>query len=166
MDMVDNQYCNSEIEQMVDTILQDTYGGEILSAPINLSSILKVYGINLRETSFSSGICGEFNRNDNAISLSTIKSVKDYIPMSFTVAHCLGHYFLHPKKEKDTVYRRQLINLKDTKEEYEANIFASYILMPKRYFKTACRVLKYEKKLATLFGVTNTLIQLRLENLN
>lgn len=56
----------------------------------------------------------------------------------FTIAHELGHYFLHylyPEHSGERRFGRGLSNRAET----EANTFASSLLMPEREFKTAWR---------------------------
>ena len=65
----------------------------------------------------------------------TIKNNDDYFSSRFNIAHQLGHYFLHLEDNntdfKDSVFYR---NLNYNNEEIEANLFASYLLMPNNQF--------------------------------
>src|SRR5690606_28354816 len=58
----------------------------------------------------------------------------------FTIAHELGHYFLHyriPKLSKEVTFGRT----GGTASETQANVFASNLLMPKsRFQKVHCEV--------------------------
>lgn len=56
----------------------------------------------------------------------------------FVIAHELGHFFLHPHaRQMETVDTHQANNWseKQDAEEYEANLFAAELLMPRALFK-------------------------------
>lgn len=58
----------------------------------------------------------------------------------FTVAHELGHYFLHPRNIHDKdISKADLTVWNDATEEAEANVFAAEFLMPKLLFEPHCR---------------------------
>lgn len=73
----------------------------------------------------------------------------------FTIAHELGHLFLHQKFEegifKDSVFYR---NLKFTTEELEANEFAANLLMPKVHFIEVLESGKTIEEIADIFNVS------------
>lgn len=55
----------------------------------------------------------------------------------FVIAHELGHFFLHPRtRQIETVDKQQANNWseKQETEEYEANLFAAELLMPRALF--------------------------------
>ncbi len=81
----------------------------------------------------------------------------------FVIAHELGHFFLHPDtRQIETVDNEQTTNWSDRQEteEYEANLFAAELLMPKALMKP--RILREEpsfaliKQLAGEFNTTLT----------
>lgn len=92
----------------------------------------------------------------------------------FTVAHELGHYFLHAKNGEIYAHR-DFGTAPDTKAEREANIFATAILMPKNIVKKRVRELKNEffilprniliKQLQLDFGVSEQTAMIRLDEL-
>lgn len=56
----------------------------------------------------------------------------------FVIAHELGHFFLHPRtRQVETVDKQQASNWseKQETEEYEANLFAAELLLPRALFK-------------------------------
>ena len=68
---------------------------------------------------------------------------------NFTIAHELGHYFLHDKKNKDDVDK----NLQSKEKiEKEANEFASQLLYPNEQFEEDYKT--YIKKLLPKQGIT------------
>lgn len=84
----------------------------------------------------------------------------------FSIAHELGHFFLH--RNKHNLFRctpQYMLNWHKQNIEYDANIFASYLLMPDKLFKPAIKnfepTIDNFKKLATQFctSISATLIR-------
>lgn len=77
---------------------------------------------------------GKIEKVHNQI-IITIKNNDNDFSSRFNIAHQLGHYFLHFEDNttnfKDSVFYR---NLNYNDEEIEANLFASYLLMPNSQF--------------------------------
>lgn len=81
--------------------------------------------------------------SDESLHVDDEDSFTVYLPPStslrrdrFTLAHELGHYFLHylyPEREGTASFNRGSRNRAET----EANVFASSLLMPERAFKQA-----------------------------
>ncbi len=102
----------------------------------------------------------------------------------FTIAHELGHYFLHSKSDEDKLFlsHAQVMFRKNTskevsfKKEKEANMFAASILMPKFLIEEAYdKILNENSKidddqivwhLSTQFVVSQLAMSYRLKNLN
>lgn len=98
------------------------------------------------------------DEGDFTINIPTTTSTKRD---RFTVAHELGHYFLHylyPRSTGPAVFGRGLTNRAET----EANTFASSLLMPENQFRAA-----YEthgpnpRRLAAIFGVSPRAAEVR-----
>lgn len=81
----------------------------------------------------------------------------------FTIAHELGHYFLHAAQGSRPIiaYRRGTDRC-----EWEANWFAASLLMPPREFRDAWGEHKDREVLASLFGVSSEAAEIRLKTLN
>lgn len=81
----------------------------------------------------------------------------------FTIAHELGHYFLHylhPNREVAASFGRGERNTVET----QANVFASSLLMPEEQFRAAWH--KHggtTRALATLFDVSPAAVEVRAE---
>lgn len=79
----------------------------------------------------------------------------------FTIAHELGHYFLHYiyKKESDELrFGRGLSNRAET----EANTFAASLLMPAQQFKAAFEAFAGDTyRIAALFDVSSSAAEVR-----
>lgn len=81
----------------------------------------------------------------------------------FTIAHELGHYFLHylhARREDPASFGRGDRNLVET----QANVFASSLLMPAKQFTDAWRRQRGNvRALATLFDVSPAAVEVRAE---
>lgn len=81
----------------------------------------------------------------------------------FTIAHELGHYFLHyrvPKLQGKKDFNRRGVSRKET----EANVFAASLLMPQDEFRAACRELDNDEwLLADRFCVSPAAATVRMQ---
>lgn len=123
------------------------------------------------------GILIKYDNLDNDISGKLSKEGDDYIitvekrhpenRQRFTIAHELAHYFLHKdlkEKFEDTVFFRGADS--DT-FEFQANLFAGDILMPKDEFLRQIRDGNSKiENLAEYFGVSTLAIRVRAKQLD
>ncbi len=81
----------------------------------------------------------------------------------FTIAHELGHYFLHSAQGEIPLiaYRQGSMRI-----EWEANWFAAALLMPATQFINACEKLRHLALIADKFGVSEDAAKVRKEALN
>lgn len=77
---------------------------------------------------------------------------------TFTVAHELGHYFLHSNQGENPIvaYRKG-----STRIEWEANWFAAALLMPQTPFRKACEKTDDIARLAAKFNVSQDAVKVR-----
>jgi len=88
------------------------------------------------------GMDGCLIRDDNAAIITVRRSINYEEQKRFVIAHELGHFFLHPKtRQIETVDADQADDWseKQETEEYEANLFAAEILMPKSLFQSRAK---------------------------
>ncbi len=123
------------------------------------------------------GILIKYDTLDNDISGKLSKEGDNYVitveerhpenRQRFTIAHELAHYFLHKdlkEKFEDTVFFRGADS--DT-FEFQANLFAGDILMPKNEFLKQIRNGNSEiENLAKHFGVSTLAIRVRAKQLD
>jgi Zn-dependent peptidase ImmA (M78 family) len=163
--MVTQAQINS-IEAKANTVLEGVFGNvNNISLPVALDKVLGQYDFTVASGAFEDkDVSGAMERSDKIIYVAD-----DEIPnrKAFTVAHELGHYFLHVNKQHDVFYRSQIINLTDEKqgEESEANWFAASLLMPESQLCHYFSVTRDIGELATIFGVSSTAVYYRLKNL-
>ena len=137
----------AQIEQKAKGVLKETFGSvDGLDLPIRIGMIAKKHNIIVEQGDFKHpDISGSYDRASGTIIVDT-----DDEPtrQAFTVAHELGHHFLHEGvKEKEVYFRyySEKLNLEDTQTEMQANLFAASLLMPEeiirregRYRHTYC----------------------------
>lgn len=91
----------------------------------------------------------------------------------FTIAHELGHFLLHPKKDAFVDYRDNKNDIKRDPKERQANMFAAALLMPRNLlakdFRSFARRGFAEtdlQMLAEKYQVSEDAMRFRLINLN
>ena len=148
-------------EDVASSVLQNVgWDGTI---PIDPRRIAACYGIQvLPDESLlggtNSGRCVITDEGDRIIIVNPVDSP---VRRNFTVAHELGHAFLHGTG----VHARQSKPLtKYRQEETQANRFAAALLMPEDQVRDAFHNNNLEQ-LALLFGVSQTAMRIRLERL-
>ncbi len=154
------------IEAKSNAILEGTFGSIIdIAIPVSLDTLLDRSGLTVAIGGFADKeISGVYNRQDNMIYISDSEQANR---KAFTVAHELGHYFLHEQKTDEVFYRAQIVNLSDEQknDEQEANWFAAALLMPEPQLRRYYSLTKNLAELATIFGVSSTAVYFRLKNL-
>jgi Zn-dependent peptidase ImmA (M78 family) len=110
----------------------------IIDPPVDVREIASNYGINIVRVIFKSGhkdISGFLDFPEKTI---YINNEEAYNRNTFTIAHELGHYFLHKDllqdhpEEYQVLLRRPLASDQDWKEK-EANAFAAHLLVPNEF---------------------------------
>lgn len=104
-----------------------------------------------------------------------VNSEEAAVRQRFTIAHELGHYFLHPQKDAFVDYRKHKDSKKDavtTIKERQANMFAAALLMPRKNlikdFKNVAKGLSDEEVtiiLSKRYEVSDDAMKFRLKNL-
>lgn len=137
------------------------------SFPRNIVLICNKLGITVQETkSFPNDISGViFKENDKYIIL--INESHSIGRKSFTIAHELGHYFLHRDllEQDNELVSYIKSNNKDcpalargnaayNQREREANEFAAKLLMPEKEFIEKCQEANSIEEVAQYFGVS------------
>jgi Zn-dependent peptidase ImmA (M78 family) len=145
----------------------------LYNVPIDIFSLVKKIGIDIRTAEFSNdNIAGTILKKNK--DLKIIVNKNDFIERQrFTIAHELGHYFLHFENKPNSVYVEMHRSEVKNTEETEANYFASALLMDedliKREFKKVIKMRFPEATtiavMAKLFKVSLTAMTYRLGNL-
>lgn len=112
--------------------------------------------------------------NDGSIQIDTSTDFRIFLPdyvsderNRFTIAHEIGHYFLHYKILMNGVGRMQAARLSKSgvdRAEWEANWFAAGFLMPKEEFVTKANEFKGDEvALARYFHVSVASVRIQLK---
>ena len=157
------------IEAQADTVLRTAYGNtEKLTFPVDVEKVAKDSGLEILEIQFpQKEVAGAYNKNEKRIYVAE----NDYFPRQlFTIAHELGHFFLHKDKKEEVFLRTDALRVgiegnEKAQEEKEADWFAASLLMPKESVKNYWRVLGNTKQMADLFGVSQSEMRWRLVNI-
>lgn len=156
-----------QIEKLADEVFQKL-GGTI---PVDVVKAARLYDIKVFVTHMEKSVQAEpsgilVQTGDQwAIMVNTEDSITR---QRFTIGHELGHFLIHKGKQfiddfpaGETFYRKG----EDTKEEREANYFASCILMPANVVEQLWPISKDPKDAAQKFEVSEVSMTYRLRNL-
>lgn len=152
---------------------------KITAPPVDVFQIARSQNIALEETSFNTTenpmdrIEGELARDEVRDQwVIRFESKSNYNRQRFTVAHELGHFFMHkiPVIDRARVFRR---SLQWDRKELEANVFAAELLMPisfltstaKHILPTIINIEDFITKMAEIFSVSRQAMTYRLKNL-
>ncbi len=128
------------IEQKVEEILADQ---KIKSAPIPIEEIAKKYNIVIGTTP-SEKFSGVLLRKEDGTSYIAVNNKESTVRQRFTIAHELGHYFLHPNKQTFVDFRHNEQNVIRSPKERQANQFAAALLMPKQILQKDVKIIAEE----------------------
>lgn len=112
---------------------------EITNIPVNLTQIANIKDIKIEEVD-AEGFEGILIVKDNSAVIGINRNIRESGRKRFTIAHEIGHYHIpgHISNNKQifscTSINMTTYNEKDRKE-YEANEFASELLMPEEIFR-------------------------------
>ena len=134
--------------------------------PFNIVEFVQGLGIKIKYDDLPNNISGMLTKEDNAYVI-VVEKKHPANRQRFTIAHELAHYFLHKNvKEKfeDAVFFRGSAT---DSIEFQANLFAGEILMPKEEFLAQIENGKSKiEELAEYFGVSTLAIRVRAKQLN
>lgn len=157
-----------QIEDKADGVLQDVFETlPFTTPPVNLEEIAKFFGISIREGTFhNDSVLGLYKRDAKLIFVasSSSKSRK-----RFTIAHELGHFFLHRDMKQEIFNRKKLASISNgplSSTEQEANWFAAGLLMPREATRLYWQDTKDIGDFASIFRVSNSAAAFRLKNLS
>jgi predicted transcriptional regulator len=135
--------------------------------PVMVGAIAKDLGIKVKRMSLGSAVAGQLMRDHVrggksgfVVFLNSDQSEKR---QKFTLAHEIAHFVLHRDLidhgvVDDTMYRSELSG----HLESEANRLAADIVMPVRLVRRALQTERDPKKLASMFGVSEHAMKIRL----
>jgi len=134
--------------------------------PLDIVGVAELLNIKIMLKPFEDDVSGMLVKNDDGTWTIFVNSLHHPNRQRYTIAHEIGHYCLHKllkDKFEDMIFFR---GTETNKEEYQANSFASELLMPENEFK---RLLKegvnHIEDLADRFEVSTLALRLRAKSL-
>jgi Zn-dependent peptidase ImmA (M78 family) len=159
------------IEDKVDRLLNQY---SFNSAPIDVKELAKKMGVKVEGKDLDEDLSGIFVlKDDQPFVVYNKKENRKRI--RFTIAHELGHFFLHAHKSplfidkpKGVHYRNDQSSTGEIRMEREANAFAAALLMPRALIEKEFQLGASEdmvEDLAKTFNVSTQAMSFRLSNL-
>ncbi len=159
----------NEIEQKAEKILA---AYEIKNAPVSVEEIAKRNDISIAKAP-NNKFSGVLFRKENGSAFIALNSEESPVRQRFTIAHELGHYFLHPNKISFVDYRDNKKNVLRGPKEVQANQFAAALLMPRKFLEKDVAAIASEGLteehvgfLAKKYNVSDEAMTFRLMNLH
>lgn len=157
-----------QIESLAQGILKDA---GITSCPVPVEIIASKHRIKISRGP-SADFSGILIRKNN-FSLIGVSDTEAAVRQRFTIAHELGHFFLHENKDTFVDYRDNKKIPQDSLKEREANMFAAALLMPRLFVDADRKAISANnflteddvEKLAMKYDVSQEAMSIRLMNL-
>lgn len=137
----------------------------ITLAPLDIRAVVKLLGIKLSIEPLDNDISGYLSEDSGVWSIA-VNSLHHPRRQRFTIAHELGHYFLHRHHQQSFVDKKLFRNGDSNHMETEANRFAGDILMPEDLFRAF--IVSSSSKvedIAEHFGVSSMAVRVRASQL-
>ena len=155
------------LEELTTKILFDN--DMMYKLPVDVIGIANAYGINVYAAEFDNEISGAIRYNNKEDKVEIVVNKKNpNVRQRFTIAHELGHYFLHQEMLKnddihiDALYRAKAQTEITTKEqEKEVDYLAGALLMNKKVIEKLKDSYSIEE-LAEIFAVSYSAMTVRL----
>jgi Zn-dependent peptidase ImmA (M78 family) len=157
-----------QIESRAEAVLKKA---GIASIPVPVEDIAAQHHILIKRAPHNN-FSGLLLRKDG-LALIGVSSSEASVRQRFTIAHELGHFFLHPHQDAFVDYRDNKSRVVRTPREKQANMFAAALLMPRKLllkdFKTAVKHGLSDDELSALakrYQVSDDAMRFRVINLN
>lgn len=155
------------LEELTTQILLDN--DMLYKVPVDIIDIAKSYGICVYVAEFNNEISGAIRYNNSKEKFEIIVNKNNAkVRQRFTIAHELGHYFLHRNMLKDSgihidaLYRTATqTNMQTKEQEKEVDYFAGALLMNKMTIEKLIEDYSIEE-LAEIFDVSYSAMTVRL----
>lgn len=157
-----------KIELKIEEILTSL---ELKTLPIPVEDVASKLNIKIRRGP-SKAFSGLLIRKDGH-ALIGVNNSEAPVRQRFTIAHELGHFYLHPRKDAFIDYRDNKKDVMRTPAERQANMFAASLLMPRSFLEKDFKNISKKgftedelEKLADKYQVSEEAMRFRLINLN
>lgn len=146
------------VAEVSEYLAKDELGNIVV--PVDLGQILEKYNLKAYNTTFTQpDVAGALDRKAKKIYVNRSDPQTRKI---FTLAHELGHYFIHKDRNVDILYRERDNH---DEAEREADHFAAMILIPEETIRVYWPIADGVQGLANIFGVSYPAMLNRLRDL-
>lgn len=160
---------NEQIEKFIETFHKQW---SIKNVPIPVEEIAGKLGIRVRMAPAPSDDISGLLIRKKSWALIGINENESHVRQRFTLAHELGHFFLHPTKDAFVDYRDNQTGVIRNFKERQANMFASAFLIPKQQISADVKKISKEgifdpeiEVLAKKYDVSKEAMNYRIINL-
>jgi Zn-dependent peptidase ImmA (M78 family) len=152
---------NEKLENLTSNILLNN---DLYKIPANILKIAEANDINVFKADLEKKILGAIHYDKDAKKYSIILNQnQDSKQQRFTLAHELGHFFLHKDiLEADELHIDVMYRIEDA-EEKEVDYFASALLMNRMLLERMYESNPSIRELAEMFDVSASVMTLRLD---
>lgn len=129
-----HEYNNTELLPSLttpDTAVRFAKNMGVNMIPFDIENFIHILGISLNKIIMENDISGMLEKTNDGLWRISINSLHHRKRQRFTMAHELGHYFLHRSRYNLFTDKALYRSSNMTSMEYEANNFAGALLMPK-----------------------------------
>ena len=133
------------------------------SFPFDVAAFARSIGISINYTPLEDDVSGMLKKSDDKYVI-TVNALHHPFRQTFTIAHELGHFFLHKDLNDTFIDKVFFRNSESNIMEREANNFAAEILMPEDSFKKF--ISENSSKISDIskyFGVSSVAVKVRAE---
>ncbi len=120
---------NEQIEKIVEQLHQK-FG--VKNVPVQIEDIASKLEIKIKKAPAPSDDISGLLIRKNGRALIGINENESHVRQRFTIAHELGHFFLHPAKDAFVDYRDNQTGIIRSSKERQANMFAASFLIPQK----------------------------------
>lgn len=152
---------NDKLEELTSNIL---LSHDMYKIPVDVISIAKANDIKVFEASLNKKISGAIRYNSSTNKFEILINKDDAkVRQRFTIAHEIGHFFLHQEMLKSDEIHIDIMYRMTNEQEKEVDYFAGALLMNKTLLEKAYKDGHSITELAELFDVSVSAMTVRLD---
>jgi len=154
---------------LIDTpekLLKFAVAQDITLVPFDVNAIAEKFGIKIQSINMEDDLSGILSKTEQGGWVIQVNEKHHSNRQRYTIAHELGHFCLH--RHLQTTFEDQIFfrGVESCKKEWQANEFASAILMPEDEFRAMVRLGKNDiEGLAQEFEVSTLALRIRAKSL-
>lgn len=154
---------NENIENLTANILLNN---DLYKIPANILKIAEANDIAVYTADLEKKILGAIKYDKNSKKYTILLNKKqDYVQQRFTLAHELGHFFMHKKILESEEVHVDIMYKIEEQDEKDVDYFAGALLMNKMLLEKMYETNQSIRELAEMFEVSVSVMTLRLDTL-